>query len=307
MDSSEFGGRLRAAREAKGLTQLEAGRLLGISNANISAYELGKRQPDFATLVRFAQLYRCRVDYLLGLTDDPKEVPFIPAFSGGPGTEMQFSNDPQDRTPNQKSPAQRIEETEQSDRHVSLPPHYKQAKGVKATETVELITIPILGHIKCGIPLLSGENIIGYTKAPPEIGRKADFALIASGDSMVGAGVYEGDTVFLRKVERGAPGHGDIVAALVDESETTLKYYMKRHGHWYLEPANPAYDPIPADERVQVQGVYVGLTTTQHRPVPPALEDLDEADLINRLAEKYQMDADALERMFQAAKALKGK
>ncbi|HYF77366.1 MAG TPA: helix-turn-helix domain-containing protein [Symbiobacteriaceae bacterium] len=65
------GNRLRKAREAKGLTQLEAGRLLGISNANLSAYELDKREPDFETLKKLARLYACSTDYLLGRTDDP--------------------------------------------------------------------------------------------------------------------------------------------------------------------------------------------------------------------------------------------
>lgn len=67
-----LGKRLRALRESKQLSQIEVGRLLRITSASVSAYELAKREPDHDTLTKLADLYNTSADYLLGRTDDPR-------------------------------------------------------------------------------------------------------------------------------------------------------------------------------------------------------------------------------------------
>lgn len=100
MSSSILGRRLRKAREVKGLTQLEAGRLLDISNANLSAYELGKREPDYEILLRVAELYGCTTDYLLGRIDDPHGR-YIEPFSGGRESAEATKRDLRESNPEQ--------------------------------------------------------------------------------------------------------------------------------------------------------------------------------------------------------------
>ena len=94
---------------------------------------------------------------------------------------------------------------------------------------------------------------------PPDmIGPGEHYALEVSGDSMVEAGILDGDTVVIRRVDTATPG--DIVVALVDDEEATLKRFRRKGTAIALEAANPAYETrIFNSDRVQVQGRLVGL------------------------------------------------
>lgn len=120
--------------------------------------------------------------------------------------------------------------------------------------------IPILGTIACGAPILAQEHIDGYTDVPTHI--HADFALICRGDSMVGARIFHGDTVYIRQQE--TVENGEIAAVLID-GEATLKRFRCYGDHISLEPENPLYRPIVLwDEdmnRARILGKAVAFTS----------------------------------------------
>ena len=120
--------------------------------------------------------------------------------------------------------------------------------------------IPIPGRIAAGAPIEALQNEIGRVPAPADLVGGADhFALEVRGDSMIGAGILEGDIVILRRGDTAESG--DIVVALIDEEEATLKRLRRRGNSIALEAANPAYETrIFGPDRVRIQGKLVALT-----------------------------------------------
>mgnify|MGYP001178237944 FL=1 len=126
-------------------------------------------------------------------------------------------------------------------------------------ERAEVVTIPVMGRIAAGTPISAIQN---YTHAIPVpmdlISGGEHFALEVRGDSMIDAGILDGDTVLIKRSDHA--DSGDIVVALVDEEEATLKRLRKRGASVALEAANPAYETrIFGPDRVKVQGRLVGL------------------------------------------------
>jgi repressor LexA len=121
------------------------------------------------------------------------------------------------------------------------------------------ISIPVMGRIAAGVPISAIQNNTHSLTLPPDmIGPGEHYALEVSGDSMVEAGILDGDTVVIRRVDTATPG--DIVVALVDDEEATLKRFRRKGTAIALEAANPAYETrIFNSDRVQVQGRLVGL------------------------------------------------
>ena len=119
--------------------------------------------------------------------------------------------------------------------------------------------IPILGKIAAGVPIEAIQSEIGRVTAPSEfLGAGEHYALEVRGDSMIQAGILEGDLVVLKRTDTAETG--DIVVALVDEEEATLKRLRKRGGSIALEAANPAYETrIFGPDRVRIQGKLVAL------------------------------------------------
>ncbi len=112
--------------------------------------------------------------------------------------------------------------------------------------------LPILGEIACGSPIFADENIQGF--ANPCYGINADFCLFAKGDSMIGARIYEGDLVFIRKQPR--VDNGEIAAVLVEDSATLKRVYLyPEEEKLVLAPENPKYKPLVfvGDELNQIQ------------------------------------------------------
>jgi repressor LexA len=119
--------------------------------------------------------------------------------------------------------------------------------------------VPILGRIAAGVPIEAIQQEIGRVSAPAELlGQGEHFALEVDGDSMINAGILHGDVVVLRRGE--SANSGDIVCALVDGEEATLKRLRRRGGSIALEAANPRYETrIFGPDRVEVQGKLVAL------------------------------------------------
>jgi repressor LexA len=121
--------------------------------------------------------------------------------------------------------------------------------------------LPVVGAVAAGQPVLAEENIEEYVQLPAEIGGEdAEFILRVRGDSMIDAGILEGDRVVVRKQETA--NDGEIVVALVGE-EATVKRFFREADHVRLQPENPAHEPIRSKD-VQILGRVVGL----YRSVP---------------------------------------
>src|SRR4051812_14140092 len=121
------------------------------------------------------------------------------------------------------------------------------------------VTIPVMGRIAAGTPIEAIQTHSHSIVVPPEmLGGGEHYALEVRGDSMIEAGIFDGDTVIIKKQDTAATG--EIIVALVDEEEATLKRLRRRGNSVALEAANPAYETrIFPPDRVKVQGRLVGL------------------------------------------------
>jgi repressor LexA len=119
--------------------------------------------------------------------------------------------------------------------------------------------VPMMGRIAAGVPISAIQDHTANIAVPPEMLSGGEhFALEVKGDSMIDAGIFDGDTVIIRK---GDTAHnGDIIVALVDDEEATLKRLRRKGDSVALEAANTAYETrIFGPDRVRVQGRLVGL------------------------------------------------
>jgi repressor LexA len=116
--------------------------------------------------------------------------------------------------------------------------------------------LPVVGQVAAGGPVLAEENIEDYIQVPPEAGgENGQFILRVKGDSMIDAGILEGDHVVVRKQETATDG--EIIVALVGE-EATVKRFFREDDHIRLQPENPTMEPIRVRD-VQILGRVVGL------------------------------------------------
>ena len=119
--------------------------------------------------------------------------------------------------------------------------------------------IPVMGRIAAGTPISAIQSRSHTIGMPPDmLGTGEHYALEVRGDSMIEAGILDQDTVIIRKPETAETG--DIVVALIDDEEATLKRLRKRGASIALEAANPAYETrIFGPDRVRIQGKLVSL------------------------------------------------
>lgn len=131
------------------------------------------------------------------------------------------------------------------------------AADIAAVHAMEL---PVMGRIAAGVPVEAISEVSHHVTVPGSMlsGRGTHFALEVKGDSMVMAGINDGDVVVIR--EQTTANNGDIVVALVEDQEATLKRFRRKGSTIALEAANPAYETrIFQDNQVRVQGRLVGL------------------------------------------------
>jgi repressor LexA len=121
------------------------------------------------------------------------------------------------------------------------------------------IAVPVMGRIAAGTPIEAIQTRSHTINVPPDLLSSGDhFALEVRGDSMIEAGILDGDIALIRKSD-GADT-GDIVVALIDDEEATLKRFRRRGASIALEPANTSYEVrILPPNRVRIQGKLVGL------------------------------------------------
>lgn len=133
------------------------------------------------------------------------------------------------------------------------------ARALQPDAANDSVSIPVMGRIAAGVPISAIQNNTRDLVLPPDlIGQGEHYALDVAGDSMIEAGILDGDTVVIRRGDTANPG--DIVVALVDEEEATLKRFRRKGDRIALEAANPAYETrIFGADQVKVQGRLVGL------------------------------------------------
>lgn len=120
----------------------------------------------------------------------------------------------------------------------------------------EIINVPIIGTVAAGQPLLAVENIDGYFPLLAENLPNEDlFMLRVQGESMINAGIFNGDKILIQKQETAK--NGEIVVALVEDSATVKRFY-KENGHFRLQPENDTMEPIIVDD-VSIVGKVIGL------------------------------------------------
>lgn len=198
---------LASLRKAKGDTQNDLAKYLDITRPAYSAYENNRREPDYDTLLKIADYYGVTTDYLLGRTENPKPYTY---------TNTENKNDLTVKSPSATYNSGLIPQKVQS--------------------------IPVLGTIRAGLPVLAEDNWEDEISVPDYL--NADFALRIVGDSMAWAGINEGDLALMEQIS--AASHGQIVAAGVEDIEwqATLKFFIQENGEFKLRAANPEYEDI---------------------------------------------------------------
>jgi repressor LexA len=134
-------------------------------------------------------------------------------------------------------------------------------RRVAASAATDVERLPLLGRVAAGSPLLAEENVEDVVAVPEPLGRGADFLLTVHGDSMIEAGILDGDTIVVQR--RDEARNGDVVVALVGDDEaadeaTVKTFYREADGRVRLQPENSALEPIYADH-VRILGKVVGV------------------------------------------------
>src|SRR5687768_13652560 len=148
-------------------------------------------------------------------------------------------------------------------RALDLIGHRRQSRAEEARvdePAVELQKLPLLGQIAAGGPLLAEENIEDELAVPEPLGRRADFLLRVKGESMINAGILDGDILVVQRTQDAR--NGEIVVALVGDDEladeATVKTFYREAGRIRLQPENDALEPIYANH-VEILGRVTGV------------------------------------------------
>ena len=159
------------------------------------------------------------------------------------------------RLPNRARALEVLKAPERPEAKKAAPAPARRAVPEPANDVVE---IPLHGRIAAGVPIEAFEGSTTLPVPAALLGGGEHFALEVSGDSMVEAGILDGDYALIRRQE--VARDGEIVVALIEESEATLKFFRREGAMVRLDPANRAYDPQRyAPQQVRVQGKLAGL------------------------------------------------
>ncbi len=200
---AKFNERLKLLRRESGLSQQDFAKQLGTSKSSVNMYERGEREPGIETLEAIADYFNVDMDYLLGKSDHRSKSAWL----------------------------------EDIDNSIDLDILRSQVK-FENLFPIERKRYPLIGTIACGKPITANEEKELYVEAGTNI--HADFCLKAKGDSMIGARIYDGDIVFIRKQEM--VDDGEIAAVLIGD-EATLKrvQYNPEENELLLFAENPKY------------------------------------------------------------------
>ena len=129
-------------------------------------------------------------------------------------------------------------------------------RAIMLADTLDYVSVPLVGTVTAGTPILAVENLDGYYPLPPDLADEEDsFLLKVKGDSMIEAGILDGDKIICKKAQTAE--NGEIVVALIDDS-ATVKRFFRRNGKIILHPENQAFSDIVVDE-AYILGKVTGL------------------------------------------------
>lgn len=197
--TDSFQSRLKAGLDFRGMNQSELSKQSGVSKSSISRYISGAWEAKQDAVYLLAMALNVSEAWLMGY-----DVPMERSQPVAPSKNNTITL---------------------PDNIIPLPKNSK--------------TVPLLGSIACGSPILAEENIEAMLPLPDFI--RADFALRCKGDSMVDARILDGDLVYIRK--QPDVENGEVAAVLIND-EATLKRVYKHNSQIVLQPANPAYPPM---------------------------------------------------------------
>ena len=121
----------------------------------------------------------------------------------------------------------------------------------------EVVNVPLVGTVAAGQPILAVENIDAYFPIPAEyMPNEQSFMLTVKGDSMINAGIFDGDQVLVK--QQATAENGDMVVALIDDS-ATVKTFYKENGYYRLQPENDNMEPIILTGNLQILGKVFGV------------------------------------------------
>ncbi|WP_267393239.1 MULTISPECIES: transcriptional repressor LexA [unclassified Sphingomonas] len=166
------------------------------------------------------------------------------------------------RLPNRARALEVVKMPERGDRKVATPvappARTSNVRATAPTPANDVIEIPLHGRIAAGVPIEAFEGSSMLAVPAALLGSGEHYALEVSGDSMVEAGILDGDFALIRRTETARDG--EIVVALIEDSEATLKYFRREGAMVRLDPANRAYQPQRhAPSHVRVQGKLSGI------------------------------------------------
>lgn len=202
----KFNERLKQLRQEADLSQAEFAKQIGTSKSSVNMYERGEREPGIETLEAIADYFNVDMDYLLGKSDHRSKSAWLEGI----------------------------------DKSVDLDILRSQVK-FENLFPIERKRYPLIGTIACGEPITANEELELYVESGTAI--EADFCLRAKGDSMIGARIYDGDIIFIRK--QNMVDNGEIAAVIIDD-EATLKrvnYYPDKN-LLILKAENPKYEDL---------------------------------------------------------------
>ena len=206
---SKFSDRFKHLRIEHSLSQQNLADQLGFSKSSVNMYERGEREPGLDTMETIADYFNVDLDFLMGRSDIPNRNGWI------------------------KRPSELKEPT-------SADHPFDESLSKYGAMPIRTKKIPLLGKIACGEPIYCNEERGNYVLTDENI--DADFCLIAQGDSMTGARIYNGDVVFIRK--QPVVNNGEIAAVCIGD-EATLKrvYYYPEKQKLVLSPENSSFEP----------------------------------------------------------------
>lgn len=202
----KFSDRFKQLRTERRLSQQNLADQLGFSKSSVNMYERGEREPGLESMETIADYFNVDLDYLMGRSDIPNRNDWLKSIN----------------------------------KSVVVEPSQPQ---MKFDNIIPISTkcFPLLGDIACGKPIMANEEKELYVEAGTNI--HADFCLKAKGDSMIGARIYDGDIVFIKKQEMVDNGE---IAAVIIEDEATLKRvnYFPEKNLLILKAENSKYEDL---------------------------------------------------------------
>ena len=250
--------RIRDRRVEKGYSQSELAQMLGYKDrSTIAKIESGKNDLNQSKIEAFAQALNTTAAYLMGWTNDPYDYDADP--------DNRFADVPTDLF---RELALRFDGDLEKVYHTWQAIDDDGAREAAAPSLPHNVipmprmrSIPLIGTIACGTPILAEENIEEHVDIPEHV--HADFALRCKGDSMINARVHDGDIVYIR--QQPTVNNGEIAAVLIDD-EATLKRVYVSPGTLILQAENPNYEPMVYTgeqlEAIHILGKAVGFTST---------------------------------------------